>query len=187
MIQNSKAYRVTISNGQVDNFKPTDELKEGQEINIKELAHDDEDFYLPKAQAFVRYHNVCRALQKGLDFLGDFADANLREETKNDKVPSTMKFTVLYTQPDGMFVYVDEGTENAITVKCGAEIKYALTGADAIKKVVEDELKADHNKVIAEVFNAKTTNNNGYPMGYQLKTIDVPGVSASVVVEEIIK
>lgn len=196
MIQGTKIYKVTVANaagstdeakGFLDNLKVSDYTD--FDISSQPLSGETLEQYKIKARGFVRYNHMCLNLQRGLDTLCEV------ETTGADHItpPTKIEFKLVYTQPDGLTVLVDEseyveGDEEVIKLRDG---RVFFKGMKAIKRLIAKALSEKYN-VIAHYFD-NTNTPSGNPLGWQLKDLvvdapcaDLATAEALVTVEEVL-
>ena len=103
MIEKTEVYNVEITGAYFDNLKAYDY----EDFDPEDVAENSEGIaedYKKKAAAHVKFNQMCMNLQKGLNDIKDL------EATGGDHltIPTSMKFKLVYTQPDGLTVEVDE-------------------------------------------------------------------------------
>jgi len=105
MIEKTEVYRVEISGTPAfDNLKAWD-YDDFNQIDVTEgNINGKAEEYKKKAAAKVRFDQMCMNLQKGLNALTDLE----AEGGNHTALPTSMKFTLVYTQPDGLLVETDE-------------------------------------------------------------------------------
>lgn len=170
MIEKTEVYNVEITGAYFDNLKAYDyedfdpeDVAEGQEYELNQPK------YLKKAAAHVKFNQMCLNLQKGLNDIKDL-EANGGNHLT---IPTSMKFKLVYTQPDGLTVEVDEseyveGDEEIIKSRDG---RVFLKGTKAIKRLIGDAL-AHSYKVITNYWDCRNVA-KGLPFGTVLNEIEI--------------
>lgn len=185
MIQGTKIYRVTVSGGKIDNYKICDY----KDFDVSKLSTSDKETCLEKARARVRFERLCLDLQRGLDFMNDFD--NTQEDGSYKVVPSSLSFTLSYTQPDGLFVEVKK--DDADYVESGDDVeklrsgRIIFKGAKALEKIIKDSLKAEY-KIITEFYDCTevATKSGTELRAWSLNYLDITGTDCSVSIKEIL-
>ena len=168
MIEKTEVYTVEITGAYFDNLKAYDY----EDFDPEDVAENSEGIaadYKKKAAAHVKFNQMCMNLQKGLNDIKDL------EATGGDHltIPTSMKFKLVYTQPDGLTVEVDEseyveGDDEIIKTRDG---RVFLKGTKAIKRLIGDAL-AHTYKVITNYWNPMVVA-KGLPFGTVLNEIEV--------------
>lgn len=180
MIEKTEVYRVEISGTPAfDNLKAMDyedfdpeNIAEGQEAGVQ-------DKYIAKAAAKVRFDQMCMNLQKGLNALTDLKTTGGDHLT----VPTSMEFTLVYTQPDGLLVKISEEeyqeAEGYMKTRDG---RFFKTGKEAIIALIKEAAEHTYPKIITNYWDV-TPYPEGLPYATVLREIEVPaidGVSVEV-------
>jgi hypothetical protein len=165
MIEKSEVYEVEISGAYFDNLK----AYAYEDFDPEDVAEEDlEEAYKDKAAANVKFNQMCMNLQKGLDDMLDIET----EGGNHTTIPSKMSFKLVYTQPDGLVVEVDESEyaedEEIFKTRDG---RVFFKGTKAIKRLIGDAL-AHTYKVIANYW-CPIVETSGSVHGVVLKEIEV--------------
>ena len=192
MIKGTKLFKVTVSDGQIDP-KPYNKYEDFDSSEPTGTLAE----YLEKAKALYRWYVMSMNLSKGLETL-----SNISVEADSKTVPSEVSFVLTYTQPDALWVEVDEADydpEDKIENDKLRDGRVIFMGKKAIKRIIETTLAHDYSDesvvcTFASQFNperiTKTSEFMPYsdsPMGESFRGIIIEGVSgASIEVEEIL-
>lgn len=177
MIEKTEVYRVKVTGGAFDNLKAWDYEDFDQE-NIAESVDDaiNQPKYLAKAQAKVRFDQMCINLQKGLNALTDLKATGGDHLT----VPTSMEFTLVYTQPDGLLVEITEDeyqeAEGYMKTRDG---RYFKTGKKAIEALIKDAA-AHTYKAFTNMWDV-TPDPEGLPYATVFVKIEIPAVDGVTV------
>ena len=181
MIQGTKIFRVTISGGKIDNFKASDY----KDFDISKLSTSDKDAMLNNAIAQTRFKKLAMDLQHGLDFMGDFD--NTVESGSYKSIPSSLSFTLSYTQPDGLYVYVDEEVEEGEDVVKLRNGKTIFKNKKALEKIIVDSLNSTYSSIVSYYKCETVTTKSGSELrGWTMEKMEIPAVSPSVEITEIL-
>lgn len=185
MIQGTKIFRVTVSNGEIDNYKVCDY----KDFDISQITTADKDACIKKAVAKVKFDKLCMDLQKGLDYMEDFD--NTRENGSYKNVPSSLSFTLSYTQPDGLFVEVKQ--DDADYVESGDNVeklrdgRVIFKGAKALEKIIKDSLKGEY-KIMTEYYDCtKVSTKAGQELkGWVIDYLDITSSNPTIEIKELL-
>lgn len=165
MIEKSEVYEVEITGAYFDNLKAYAYKDFDQEDVAEEGLEND---FIKKAAANVKFNQMCMNLQKGLD---DMLDV-VTEGGDHKTIPSKMSFKLVYTQPDGLVVEVNESEyaddEEIFKTRDG---RVFFKGTKAIKRLIGDAL-AHTYKVIANYW-CPIVETSGSVHGVVLREIEV--------------
>ena len=195
MIQGTKFYKVTVANavgstdeakGFLDNKKVAD--YEDFDITKQPLDGETLEQYKIKARGLVRFNQMCLNLQRGLDTMEEVETTGANHITP----PTKIEFKLVYTQPDGLTVQVDEADfaedEEIFKTRDG---RVFFKGMKAIKRLIAKVL-SEKTTVIANYFD-NTNTPSGNPLGWQLNELvvdapcaDLATAEALVTVEEVL-
>ena len=181
MIQGTKIFRVTVSGGEIDNFESSDYA----DFDISKLTSSDKDSMLNKAIAHTRFKKLALDLQHGLDFMGDFD--NDVENGSYKTIPSSLSFTLSYTQPDGLYVYVEDGAYEGEDVEKLRNGKTIIKNIKALEKIITDSLSSTYECIVNHYKCETITTKSGSELkGWTMEKITIPSVSASIEIKEIL-
>ena len=182
MIQGTKIYEVTVSNGKVDNHKASDY----ENFDVNTVNQESKETFMEKAKALSRFYTMTQALSKGLDTMVEIE--TIGDDYKT--VASSMTFKLVYTQDDGLWVECNKDTENAKELRDG---RFIVSGKDAIKEIITKTLSKQCKQII-EYFEprySQTVDDNGgknpstAPYGWGFEMVDVEPSNPTVEVKEV--
>ena len=188
MIKGSKIFKVTVSGGKVDP-KPFNKYKDWEKaIEDNDFAEVTEEIhpYKEKAKANYRWMIMSQNLQKGLDTL-----SNIDCEATSSTIPDSVEFILTYTQPDGLYIDVDESEydpDNKEIIKSNDRVLFL--GTKAIKRIIEDTLNKDYEVILTyfspESYDGSKKYESPLAKGTVMEKLPVEAVSPSVDVEELV-
>ena len=186
MIKGTKVFKVTVENGEVDP-KPFNKYIDWKDA-IKNNKYADESAYQDKAKANYRWMLMSMALQKGLDTL-----SNIKAEASSYELPDSVEFILTYTQPDALWVDVDESeyADDPEIIKTN-DGRVLFLGSKAIKRIIENTLEQEY-KVILTYFSPKKVSSHNSEIyssplakGTVMEELVVGISNPSVTVEELV-
>lgn len=189
MIKGSKIFKVTVSGGKVDPkpFNKYEDWKNAIENNTFASGGEEDEGTTPyqlKAKANYRWMIMSQNLQKGLDTLSNI---KINGGSSSD-VPGSVEFILTYTQPDGLWVEVDESeyVDNDPEIIKTSNDRVLFLGSKAIKRIIENTLKQKY-EVILTYFSTdevEKEHESSLAKGTVMKELTVEAVSDSTITVE---
>ena len=150
MIKGSKVFKVTITGKGVDPrtfdqypVKTSEDDTKGYDVDYL-IKNGSTSAYIEKAKANYRWMLMSMNLNKGLETLSSIKTTG----DSPSELASKVEFLLTYTQPDGLYVEVDESeySDDKEIIKSGDKVLFL--GKKAIKRIIEDTLNQTYNVIL---------------------------------------
>lgn len=192
MIKGTKLFKVTIEGEGVDPrtfdqypVKTSKEDTKGYDVDYL-IKNGSTNAYIEKAKANYRWMLISMVLNKGLETLSCIKTTG----DSPSELATKVEFLLTYTQPDGLYVEVDESeySDDKEIIKSGDKVLFL--GKKAIKRIIEDTLNQTYNVILTwfDTDVKSSENDKTYTSSIAKNTVmgeqKIDPVTPSVTVEE---